>query len=58
MNNRIVFTNNTGYDIRDFDSVFIKCVLENLPLPEEIADIFELKIITVDGLPRGILNFA
>lgn len=53
-----VIVNNTGYDIRDVDPIFIKCVLEDQPLPEELADIFELKIITVDGLPRGIVNFA
>lgn len=54
----VIFTNNTGSDVRQFDKIIIDCVKNDKPLPEEIADIFTLDIIEVDGLPRGILRFA
>lgn len=54
----VIFANNTNADIRDFDNIIIDCVKNNKSLPEELADLFTLDIIEVDGLPRGILNFA
>ena len=57
-NAQITLVNNTGADISLFDAVFNTCVNENAPLPVELADLFNLTVITVDGLPRGILSFA
>lgn len=54
----VILVNNTMSDIRIFEKVIIQCVRENKPLPEELEDIFNLKIIQIDGKPRGILNWA
>jgi hypothetical protein len=53
-----VLVNNTCADVSKFDSIFIACVTENKSLPEELADLFTLEVITVNGSARGILNFA
>lgn len=54
----VILVNNTGCNIKDFDSVLINCVKNNKPLPEELADLFTLEVITVDNEYRGILNAA
>ncbi len=54
----IILVNNTCADISMFDAVLINCVNENKALPECIADLLTLSIITVDGQSRGIINFA
>lgn len=57
-NAQITLVNNTNADISLFDAVLKTCVNENAPLPIELADLFNLVVVTVDGLPRGILSFA
>jgi hypothetical protein len=54
----IILVNNTCADISMFDAVLIDCVKEGKALPECIADLLTLNIITVDGKPRGIVDFA
>lgn len=54
----VVLVDNTHGSIRMFEKHFIALVKDGTPLPEEIADLFEVKIIEVDGKPRGIVNFA
>ena len=50
--------NNTGKDISMFIPVLNDCVKNAKALPEDLADIFSLKIINVDGADRGIVEFA
>ena len=54
----IVLVNNTGCNITMFDAEIINAVKTGGGLPEELADIFTLTIITVNGNVRGILNAA
>ena len=54
----ITLVNNTSCNISMFDAEIINAVKTGCGLPEELADLFTLTIITVDGLPRGILNAA
>lgn len=56
--NHVILVNNTGCDIRDFDAEIIAAVRNGGTLPEELADLFDLKVIIVDGEVRGILNPA
>ena len=58
--NNIMLVNNTGLDLTGlgFDKVIIEVIRERAELPEEIADLFVLEIIEVDGQTRGILNMA
>ena len=58
-NIRIV--NNTGEDLGFLAPHITKSIEEIAPLPEEIADIFDLTILVgynEDGSNRGILNWA
>jgi hypothetical protein len=59
MNNaiKIMLVNNTGKPVLH-SAVIIDCIRNASPLPEELADIFTLKIIDVAGERRGILEFA
>lgn len=54
----IIYANNTGEDVSMFHSVFVDCVKNAKALPEEISDIFTLKIVNVNGADRGIVEFA
>ncbi len=54
----IIYANNTGKDLSMFHSVFVDCVKNAKALPEDLADIFSLKIVKVDGADRGIVEFA
>ena len=54
----VILVNNTGADIRNFDTAIISAIKNNTSLPEEIADLFNLEIISVNGKPRGILTAA
>lgn len=54
----VILVNNTGADIRNFDTTIISAIKNNTSLPEEIADLFNLEIISVNGKPRGILTAA
>ena len=54
----IILVNNTNSDISAFDKIFINAIKTNSPLPDEIADLFDLKIIDAEDGVRGILNFA
>jgi hypothetical protein len=55
----ICLFNKTGEDISMFRPIIMDCI-KNLStdLPEEIADIFSLNIITVDDGIRGVLDWA
>ena len=54
----VIYANNTGKDVSMFHSVFVECVKNAKALPEEISDIFTLKIVNVNGSDRGIVEFA
>ncbi len=54
----VKLVNNTNCDIRIFDRVILDCIDNNTPLPEELADLFVLQIVVVDGRNRGILTMA
>lgn len=54
----ITLVNNTCCNISDFDAILNDCVKNKAALPEELADLFTLEIIEVDGALRGILNIA
>ena len=54
----IILVNNTCANITEFTNIFISAIINNTSLPEEIADLFTLKIITVEDGVRGILDFA
>jgi hypothetical protein len=53
-----MLVNNTNADVRDYEDAIIQRVREGKPLPDELEDIFNLKIIQVNGENRGILNWA
>jgi hypothetical protein len=55
---KVILVNNTRSDIRDFDTVFIECVRNNKPLPEELADLFTLEVVEIDGERRGTIRAA
>ncbi len=57
-NSNIMIVNNTGTDISWLIPVFIDCVRNGSPIPEEVADLFILKVIEVSGQKRGIVDFA
>ncbi len=54
---KIMLVNNTGESVI-FPRAIIACIRNNSPLPEELADVFTLKIIEVGGERRGILDWA
>ena len=54
----IIYVNNTGKDVSMFHSVFVDCVKNAKALPEDLADVFSLKIVNVNGADRGIVEFA
>lgn len=58
MSKHIILVNNTSSDIRLIEAAIIEAIKAGQPLPEDLADMFSLEVITVDGKPRGILNFA
>ena len=53
----IVLVNNTGADLREFDEHLVAVIREGKPLPEEIADLLDVRVIRVDGKLRGIINW-
>lgn len=55
---KIMLVNNTGADVEMFKSAIFDAIKNDSPLPEEIADLFTLEIIYVNGQKRGILEFA
>ena len=58
---KLVLFNNTSADLRQFgiEAVLIACLKAgNTVLPEEIADLFTLKIIEENGVRKGIVNFV
>ena len=58
MYSHVILVNNTGSDIRDFESYIIDAIRNNTALPDEISDLFNLAIIEVNGKVRGILTAA
>ena len=55
---KIALVNNTNADTSDFRTIFGSSIINGTALPEEIADLFDLKVIEVEDGLRGILNFA
>lgn len=55
---KIALVNNTNADTSDFRTIFVSSIINGTALPEEIADLFDLKVIEVEDGLRGILNFA
>jgi hypothetical protein len=53
-----MIVNNTGKDLSMFNKVIMDCIVNNKPLPEEISDIFTLKIINVNGQLRGVIDWV
>jgi hypothetical protein len=58
MFSNVILVNNTGADLSKFENEFISAVRNGGNLPEELADLFTLNIITVEDGLRGILDFA
>ena len=55
---KVSIVHNTNADTSEFRDIFIYCIINGTALPEEIADLFDLKVIEVEDGLRGILNFA
>ena len=56
-NPRIKLVNNTGEPVI-YAPTIVDCIRNASPLPEELADLFTLKIIEINGERRGILDWA
>lgn len=54
---KIMLVNNTGEPVI-FPEAIIDCIRNASPLPEELADLFTLKIVEIGGERRGILDWA
>ena len=57
----VALVNNTNADTyyhADFRRIFIASIINGTSLPEEIADLFSLKVIEVEDGLRGIIDFA
>jgi hypothetical protein len=55
----IMLVNNTGTDIRGMvENAVMDAVRNEQPLPEELADIFNLEVRMVDGSRRAFLSFS
>ena len=54
----MMLVNNTGADIRMFDSAIWAAIKSNGILPDEIADVFLLTSRTVGNEVRWFLNWA
>jgi hypothetical protein len=54
----VILVNNTNCDIRMFSDAICEAVRNNTGLPEDIADLFDFKIIDAEDGKRGILNPA
>lgn len=54
---KIKLVNNTGEPVI-YSAAIIDCIRTASPLPEELADLFTLKIIEVASERRGILDWA
>jgi hypothetical protein len=55
---KVALVNNTNADTSEFSSIFVASIINETPLPEEIADLFNLRVIEVEDGLRGILDFA
>lgn len=57
---RLALVNNTDADLRDMglDELIIEGIRNGSGLPEDVADLFHLEIIEVEGKARGILTWA
>jgi hypothetical protein len=55
---KVALVNNTNADTSEFSAIFVSSIINGTALPEEIADLFDLKVIEVEDGLRGILNFA
>jgi hypothetical protein len=54
----VKLVNNTSADIRYFERAFLAAVDSGGQLPEELRDLFSLRIISDEkGRPRGIIDF-
>ena len=58
-NPNVILLNKTGADTRFFEAEIYAAVRGDGVLPEEIADLFDLEIVTrPDGSRYGVLTFA
>lgn len=51
-----ILVNNTCLDIRFAEKEIIECIKTKSPLPEEIADCFDIEFFDKDGVPAGALS--
>jgi hypothetical protein len=58
MKMQTVLVNNTNSNITGFTNDILNSINTGSSLPEELADLFNLTLITVDGYVRGILTAA
>jgi len=54
----IMIVNNTDADIYPWLGAFIEATKIDSALPEEIRDIFSLKVLDLNGTRRGIVTWA
>jgi len=54
----IMIVNNTDADIYPWLGAFIEAAKTDSVLPEEIRDIFSLKVLDLNGTRRGIVTWA
>ena len=57
---KVFLANNTGVDLSEIGLCGdeLQRAVRLGRLPEDVADLFTLKVIEVDGRARGILNWA
>jgi len=55
---KTILANNTGADLRMFESHLIAVVKDGTPLPEELADLLVVTIIEAADGRRGIVTWA
>lgn len=53
----MMLINNTNVDISNYYPVFWDCLKNNKPLPEELADIFNMAVFVEKNELRGRIEF-
>ncbi len=52
-----MIVNNTGADVWMFHDIFISCA-KGEPLPEDLVDMFAVRILVENGITKVIVTFA
>lgn len=58
MYSQTIYVNNTGADLREFHNEIVAAIKNGGALPEEIADVFTLSLVTVEDGIRGVVGWA